>query len=70
MEAVEDPKTEEEAIRQREEKEISGDYNTRVDDNQGRDIEHLVLVTHGIGQLLSRRYAIHDFQFLFWINRS
>jgi hypothetical protein len=70
MEAVEDPKTEEEAIRQREEKEISGDYNTRVDDNQGRDIEHLVLVTHGIGQLLSRRYAIHDFQFLFWINHS
>lgn len=57
MERAEDPEAEEEAIREREEEEISGDYNTRVDDNQGRDIEHLVLVTHGIGQLLSRRYA-------------
>lgn len=51
------PEAGEEAIRKREEKEISDDYNTRVDDNQGRKIEHLVLVTHGIGQLLSRRYA-------------
>jgi hypothetical protein len=58
IEGVEDPDAEEEAIRQREEKEISGDYNAQVDDNQGREIEHLVLVTHGIGQLLSRRYAI------------
>jgi hypothetical protein len=57
MEGVEDPEAEEEAIREREEKEISGDYNARVDDNQGRDIEHLVLVTHGIGQLLSRRHV-------------
>jgi hypothetical protein len=58
IEGVEDPDAEEEAIREREEKEISGDYNARVDENQGRDIEHLVLVTHGIGQLLSRRYVI------------
>ena len=57
MERAEDPEAEEEAIREREEEEILGDYNTRADDNQGRDIEHLVLVTHGIGQLLSRRYA-------------
>ncbi|EAQ84615.1 hypothetical protein CHGG_08629 [Chaetomium globosum CBS 148.51] len=64
IERAEDPEAEEEAIREREEEEISGDYNTRVDDNQGRDIEHLVLVTHGIGQLLSRRMEsinfVHD----------
>ncbi len=58
IEGVEDAEAEAEAIRRREEKEISGDYSTRVDDNQERDIEHLVLVTHGIGQLLSRRYGI------------
>lgn len=61
IEGVENREAEEEAIRQREEKEISGDYNARDDDNQGRHIEHLVLVTHGIGQLLSRRYASHPF---------
>ncbi|KAK4126746.1 DDHD-domain-containing protein [Parathielavia appendiculata] len=64
MEGVEDPDREEEAIRKQEEKEIAGDYNARVDENQGRDIEHLVLVTHGIGQLLSRRMEsinfVHD----------
>jgi hypothetical protein len=58
IEGVEDPEAEAEAIRRREEKEIASDYSTRVDDNQGRDIEHLVLVTHGIGQLLSRRYVV------------
>lgn len=65
IEGVEDPEAEEEAIREREEKEISGDYNARSDDNQGRDIEHLVLVTHGIGQLLSRRHvSSHYFSWL------
>ncbi len=58
IETAEDPEAREEAIREREEEEISGDYNARVDDNQGREIEHLVLVTHGIGQLLSRRYHL------------
>jgi hypothetical protein len=58
IDGVEDPDGEEEAIREREEKEILGDYNARADDNPGRSIEHLVLVTHGIGQLLSRRYAV------------
>ncbi|KAL2262895.1 hypothetical protein VTK26DRAFT_9100 [Humicola hyalothermophila] len=64
MEGVEDREAEEEAIRKRAEKEISGDYSARVDENQGRSIEHLVLVTHGIGQLLSRRMEsinfVHD----------
>jgi hypothetical protein len=55
VEGVENPEAEEEALWQREEKEMLGDYNTRADENQGRKIEHLVLVTHGIGQLLSRR---------------
>lgn len=45
----------EEQIRQRQENEISDDYNVGSDESQGRDIEHLVLVTHGIGQLLSLR---------------
>lgn len=45
----------EEEIRQREENEISGDYNVGSEESQGREIEHLVLVTHGIGQLLSLR---------------
>ncbi|KXX75613.1 Phospholipase DDHD2 [Madurella mycetomatis] len=68
IEGVEDPEAEEEAIRKREEKEISGEYNARADENQGRDIEHLVLVTHGIGQLLSRRMEsinfVHDVNML------
>lgn len=45
----------EEEIRQRQENEIIDDYNVESDESQGRDIEHLVLVTHGIGQLLSLR---------------
>ncbi|KAK4239950.1 phospholipase DDHD2 [Achaetomium macrosporum] len=68
IEGVEDPEGEEEAIREREEKEIMGDYNARADDNPGRSIEHLVLVTHGIGQLLSRRMEsinfVHDVNLL------
>lgn len=50
-----DPEEEEEAIRKREEKEIQDDYNARAGETQGRDIEHLILITHGIGQLLGIR---------------
>lgn len=46
---------EEEAIRRREEKEIQNDYNAPAGETQGREIEHLVLITHGIGQLLGLR---------------
>lgn len=46
---------EEEALRRREEKEIQDDYNSPAGETQGREIEHLVLVTHGIGQLLGLR---------------
>lgn len=49
-------KTDEE-IRRREEQEIQDDYNAQAGETQGREIEHLVLVTHGIGQLLSLRYV-------------
>lgn len=54
-----------EEIRKREEQEIQDDYNAQAGETQGRDIEHLVLVTHGIGQLLSLRYANFDLCFLF-----
>lgn len=47
----------EEEIRRREEQEIQDDYNAQAGETQGREIEHLVLVTHGIGQLLSLRYV-------------
>lgn len=49
----------EEEIRRREEQEIQGDYTGQAGETQGREIEHLVLVTHGIGQLLSLRYVIN-----------
>ena len=39
-------------IRKREEQEIQDDYTGQDGEKQGREIEHLVLVTHGIGQLL------------------
>ncbi|KHN96178.1 DDHD domain-containing protein [Metarhizium album ARSEF 1941] len=54
----------EEQIRQREEEEIEDDYNARDGEAQGREIEHLVLVTHGIGQRLGLRMEslnfVHD----------
>jgi hypothetical protein len=53
-----DPDMEAEAVRKRDEKEIQNDYNDSDGENQGREIEHLILVTHGIGQRLGMRYAI------------
>ena len=44
-----------EAVRRRDEKEIQNDYNDRDGENQGRGIDHLILVTHGIGQRLGMR---------------
>ncbi|KAF5022221.1 hypothetical protein F66182_5736 [Fusarium sp. NRRL 66182] len=58
----------EEEIRRREEQEIQDDYNAQAGETQGREIEHLVLVTHGIGQLLSLRMEsvnfVHDVNLL------
>lgn len=44
----------EEQIRQRQEQEIQ-DYHTQAGEAQGREVDHLILVTHGIGQQLSLR---------------
>jgi len=50
-----------EAVRRRDEKEIQNDYNERYGENQGREIEHLILVTHGIGQRLGMRLVPNSF---------
>lgn len=39
------------------EEEMRHDYNTQSGESQNRDIEHLVLVTHGIGQRLGLKYV-------------
>jgi len=55
MSSLGDEDVEAEAVRRRDEKEIQNDYNDRDGENQGREIEHLILVTHGIGQRLGMR---------------
>ncbi|CAO2652199.1 Nn.00g004820.m01.CDS01 [Neocucurbitaria sp. VM-36] len=54
----------EEELRKREEKEMRDDYKTQDKNDQGREIEHLLLITHGIGQRLGMRMEsinfIHD----------
>lgn len=44
----------EEDLQKRQEQEIQG-YHTQAGESQGRQIDHLILVTHGIGQQLSLR---------------
>lgn len=60
----EDPEQQEEEVRKRDEKEIQDDYRDQEGDEQNRQIEHLVLVTHGIGQRLGLRMEsvnfVHD----------
>lgn len=60
----EDPEQQEEEIRKRDEKEMREDYKDQSQGEQGREIEHLLLVTHGIGQRLGMRMEsvnfIHD----------
>jgi DDHD domain len=55
---------EEEAARRKEEEEIRNDYRDGGDVEQDREIEHLVLVAHGIGQRLGLKMEslnfIHD----------
>jgi hypothetical protein len=62
--AAHDPDQQEEEARKREEQEIQDDYRDEDGDDQGREIEHLVLVTHGIGQRLGLKMEslnfIHD----------
>jgi len=58
-----DQESEAEAVRKRDEKEIQNDYNEQEGENQGREIEHLILVTHGIGQRLGMRYVNQRYSF-------
>lgn len=55
MSSLGDEDMEAEAVRRRDEKEIQNDYNDRDGENQEREIDHLILVTHGIGQRLGMR---------------
>ncbi|KAH8169509.1 DDHD domain-containing protein [Sarocladium implicatum] len=54
----------EEQINRREEQVMQDDYNPQAGETQEREIDHLVLVTHGIGQLLGLRMEsvnfVHD----------
>ena len=66
--SFEDTAAQEEEARKREEREIQQDYSDRDGDDQGREIEHLVLCTHGIGQRLGLKMEslnfIHDVNIL------
>ena len=59
-----DPVKQEEEKRQADENEIKDDYKDEDGQDQSREIEHLILVTHGIGQRLGLRMEsinfIHD----------
>ncbi|KKA28023.1 hypothetical protein TD95_003692, partial [Thielaviopsis punctulata] len=63
----ETPTAHDEELRKIQESEIRNDYNDEYE-SQGREIEHLVLATHGIGQMLSLRMEsinfIHDVNLL------
>lgn len=60
----EDLEKQEEEVRKRAEREIQEDYKEQEGEEQGREIEHLLLVTHGIGQRLGMRMEsvnfVHD----------
>ncbi|MCJ1477893.1 hypothetical protein MMC13_006566 [Lambiella insularis] len=60
----EDPASQEEEVRKRDENEIRDDYRDADGEEQGREIEHLILVTHGIGQRLGLKMEsvnfVHD----------
>ena len=48
-------------MRKRDENQIQEDYKDSEGDDQGREIEHLILVTHGIGQRLGLRMESINF---------
>jgi DDHD domain len=62
--STEDLEKQEEDARRRDEKEMEDDYRDDHGEEQGREIEYLLLVTHGIGQRLGLRLEsvnfIHD----------
>lgn len=51
----EDPAKQDEQARKGDEDEIEQDYKEAAGDDPGREIEHLILITHGIGQRLGLR---------------
>lgn len=53
-----DPAKQEEEQRQADEDEIKEDYKDADSQDQGREIEHLILVTHGIGQVREFSYPL------------
>lgn len=55
------PEKQIEEEREREEQEIADDYRDVPGDPQDREIEHLILVTHGIGQRLGARFETFNF---------
>ncbi|KAI9725596.1 MAG: hypothetical protein M1828_003084 [Chrysothrix sp. TS-e1954] len=57
----EDPEKQEEEARQREQREIENDYREVSGEQQDREVEHLILVTHGIGQRLGARFETFNF---------
>ncbi|KAG8532541.1 uncharacterized protein KY384_002418 [Bacidia gigantensis] len=56
-----DPEQQEAEARQRDEAEIKDGYKQAEGEDQEREIEHLVLVTHGIGQKLGMRLEMLNF---------
>ncbi|KAL9091470.1 MAG: hypothetical protein Q9165_004856 [Trypethelium subeluteriae] len=62
--AQDDREAHEEEVRKRDEREIQEDYQDQDAGEQGREIEHLLFITHGIGQRLGLRTEsinfVHD----------
>ncbi|KAL8669201.1 MAG: hypothetical protein Q9168_006199 [Polycauliona sp. 1 TL-2023] len=57
----EDPAKQDEQVRKGDEDEIKQDYKEADGDDPGREIEHLILITHGIGQRLGLRMETLNF---------
>ncbi|KAL8938610.1 MAG: hypothetical protein Q9216_003803 [Gyalolechia sp. 2 TL-2023] len=63
----EDPAKQDEQVRKGDEDEIEQDYKEADGDDPGREIEHLILVTHGIGQRLGLR--VENLNFIRDVNK-
>lgn len=57
----ENPEKQDEEARKRDQNEIENDYRDEAGDMQDRGIDHLILVTHGIGQRLGARFETFNF---------
>ena len=56
-----DPEQQDEEERKREEQEIRNDYRDTSGESQDREIDHLILITHGVGQRLGARFDSFNF---------